>query len=62
MIYNNVLEALGETPMIRLNHLGDKDGAEHDLSEWEKALAESDLSEEAVTEELKNLQEVRESL
>ena len=41
---------------------GDKDGAEHDLSEWEKALAESDLSEEAVTEELKKLQEVRESL
>ena len=28
MIYNNVLEALGETPMIRLNRMGDKDGAE----------------------------------
>lgn len=28
MIYNNVLEAMGETPMIRLNHMGDKDGAE----------------------------------
>ena len=28
MIYNNVLEAMGETPIIRLNHMGDKDGAE----------------------------------
>ncbi len=28
MIYNNVLEAMGSTPMIRLNHMGDKDGAE----------------------------------
>lgn len=28
MIYNNVLEAMGETPMIRLNHMGDKDGAQ----------------------------------
>lgn len=28
MIYNNVLEAMGETPMIRLNHMGDKDGAD----------------------------------
>lgn len=27
MIYNNVLEAMGETPMIQLNHMGDKDGA-----------------------------------
>ena len=28
MVYNNVLEAMGHTPMIRLNHMGDKDGAE----------------------------------
>ncbi|MBQ3037796.1 MAG: cysteine synthase A [Clostridia bacterium] len=28
MIYNNILEAIGETPMIRLNHMGDPDGAE----------------------------------
>ena len=28
MIYNNVLEAMGQTPVIRLNHMGDKDGAE----------------------------------
>ena len=28
MIYNNVLEAMGCTPMIRLNNMGDKDGAE----------------------------------
>ncbi|MBE6718026.1 MAG: cysteine synthase A [Ruminococcaceae bacterium] len=28
MIYNNVLEAMGHTPIIRLNHMGDKDGAE----------------------------------
>ena len=27
MIYNNVLEAMGHTPMIRLNHMGDPDGA-----------------------------------
>ena len=25
MIYNNVLEAMGHTPMIRLNHMGDPD-------------------------------------
>ena len=28
MIYNNVLEAMGQTPVIRLNHMGDKDGAD----------------------------------
>lgn len=28
MIYNNVLEAIGHTPMIRLNHLTDEDSAE----------------------------------
>ncbi|MBE6670790.1 MAG: cysteine synthase A [Ruminococcaceae bacterium] len=28
MIYNNVLEAMGHTPIIRLNNMGDKDGAE----------------------------------
>ncbi len=28
MIYNNVLDAMGETPMIRLNNMGDKDGAQ----------------------------------
>lgn len=28
MIYNNVLEAVGHTPMIRLNHLTDEDSAE----------------------------------
>jgi cysteine synthase A len=28
MIYNNVLEAMGQTPIIRLNNMGDKDGAE----------------------------------
>ena len=28
MIYNNVLEAMGCTPVIRLNNMGDKDGAE----------------------------------
>ena len=28
MVYNNVLEAMGQTPIIRLNHMGDKDGAE----------------------------------
>ena len=27
MIYNDVLEAMGHTPMIRLNHMGDPDGA-----------------------------------
>lgn len=28
MVYNNILEAIGNTPMIRLSHLGDKDSAE----------------------------------
>lgn len=28
MIYNNVLEAIGHTPMIRLNHMTDEDSAE----------------------------------
>ena len=28
MIYNNILECMGNTPMIRLNHMGDPDGAE----------------------------------
>ncbi len=28
MIYNNILEAMGHTPMIRLNHMGDKDSAQ----------------------------------
>lgn len=28
MVYNNVLEAIGGTPMIRLNHMADKDSAE----------------------------------
>lgn len=28
MIYNNILEALGNTPMIKLNHLADSDGAD----------------------------------
>ena len=28
MVYNNVLEAMGHTPMIRLNQMGEKDGAE----------------------------------
>lgn len=28
MIYNNVLEALGKTPMIRLNHMADEDSAQ----------------------------------
>lgn len=28
MIYNNILEALGNTPLVRLNKLGDPDGAE----------------------------------
>ena len=27
MIYNNILEAIGETPIIKLNHMGDPDGA-----------------------------------
>ena len=27
-IYNNILEAIGRTPMIRLQHLGDPDGAQ----------------------------------
>ena len=28
MIYNNVLEAIGHTPMIRLNRMNDPDSAE----------------------------------
>ena len=28
MVYNNILEAIGETPIIRLQHLADPDGAE----------------------------------
>lgn len=28
MIYNNVLEAMGDTPLIRLNHMGDPDAAQ----------------------------------
>lgn len=28
MIYNNILEAMGNTPMIRLSHMGDPEGAE----------------------------------
>ncbi len=28
MIYNNILEAMGNTPMIKLNHMGSPDGAE----------------------------------
>lgn len=28
MIYNNILEAIGNTPMIRLTHMGDPDGAQ----------------------------------
>ena len=28
MIYNNILEALGNTPMIKLNHIADPDGAD----------------------------------
>ncbi len=28
MIYNNVLEAIGHTPLVRLCHMGDPDGAE----------------------------------
>lgn len=28
MVYNNVLEAMGQTPIIRLNNMGDKDGAD----------------------------------
>ena len=28
MIYNNVLEAVGNTPMIRLNRMTDEDSAE----------------------------------
>ena len=27
MIYNNILEAMGNTPMIKLRNMGDKDGA-----------------------------------
>ena len=28
MIYNNILEAMGNTPMIKLRNMGDKDGAD----------------------------------
>lgn len=28
MVYNNILEAIGNTPIIKLHHLGDPDGAE----------------------------------
>ena len=28
MVYNNILEAIGETPMIKLQHLPDEDGAD----------------------------------
>ncbi len=28
MVYNNILEAMGNTPMIRLSHMGDPEGAE----------------------------------
>lgn len=28
MVYNNILEAMGNTPLIRLSHMGDPDGAE----------------------------------
>ena len=28
MIYNNILEAMGNTPIIKLGHMGDKEGAE----------------------------------
>ncbi len=28
MIYNNILEAMGNTPLIKLNHIGDPDAAE----------------------------------
>ena len=28
MVYNNVLEALGHTPVIRLNHMTDEDSAQ----------------------------------
>lgn len=28
MIYSNILEAIGHTPMVRLNHMADPDGAE----------------------------------
>ncbi len=28
MVYNNILEAIGNTPIIRLNHIADPDGAE----------------------------------
>ena len=42
--------------------VGDKEGAEQTLSEWETALDEADLSEEILTEERKKIQEVREAL
>ena len=28
MVYNNVLDAMGQTPIIKLNNMGDKDGAQ----------------------------------
>lgn len=28
MIYNTVLDAMGHTPMVKINHMGDQDGAE----------------------------------
>ena len=28
MIYDNILEAIGHTPMVRLNHMTDKDSAQ----------------------------------
>ncbi len=28
MVYNNILEAMGNTPMIRLSHMGDPEGAQ----------------------------------
>ncbi len=28
MVYQNILEAIGNTPLVRLNHMGDPDGAE----------------------------------
>ena len=28
MIYNNILEAMGNTPIIKLGHMGDKEGAQ----------------------------------
>ena len=28
MVYQNILEAMGNTPLIRLNHMGDPNGAQ----------------------------------